>query len=109
MTRLAGWINRVDAFPPGSHLDALPPTSGPALTLHWSGADDPGGVGIAYYDLYVRRDTGSFYLYQSKLDTTALAFTGIPGSTYYFYTIATDRVGIVIAELETGNTMNFSQ
>ncbi len=88
------WRNMIDAFAPVSAMTTLPSSSpGNSVNLAWSGTDDPGGVGTDYYDLFVSKDDGPFLLHAQKLDTTAYLFTGAPGSTYGFYTIATDHVG----------------
>ena len=88
------WINLIDAFPPTSTLDSLPDmVPGNTITVKWSGDDDVGGVGIDYYNLYASKDGGPFLLTQEKIDTTLFVFTGAIGSTYEFYTRATDHVG----------------
>ena len=86
------WTNLIDAFPPASQIDTAI-DNGSVRTLNWSGADDPGGVGIAYYDLYVSRDSGDFLIYTAGIDTNFFDVTGVPGSIYAFYTRATDNVG----------------
>jgi hypothetical protein len=89
------WVNRIDAFPPVSTLDALPATVPPdsSLTITWTAQDDPGGVGVRHYDLYASRDGGPFLIVAEKIDTNRYVFKGTPGASYAFYTRATDYVG----------------
>ncbi len=88
------WRNMIDAFAPVSEMSALLASApGNSVNLNWTGTDDPGGTGVAHYDLFVAKDDGPFLLHAQQLDTTAYFFTGAPGSTYGFYTIATDNVG----------------
>ena len=87
------WKNFIDAFPPTSSMDTLPqlvPSS--TVELQFNGMDDPGGVGLSYYDLYVSKDGGPFLLHTSGIDTTSFLFNGSSGH-YAFYTRATDHVG----------------
>ncbi len=88
------WQNMIDAFPPTSLMNTLPASApGNSVTLTWSGTDDPGGTGVAFYDLFVSKDGAPFMLHASEIDSTAYLFSGAPGSTYEFYTLATDNVG----------------
>jgi hypothetical protein len=89
------WTNRIDAFPPTSALNDLPASVPPDsnLAITWTALDDPGGVGLGYYDLYASRDAGPFLLVAEKIDTTFYEFRGAPGATYAFYVRATDLVG----------------
>ena len=87
------WSNIIDAVAPTSKMDNLPAVVDYAFIINWSGKDDSLGSGVKYYDVYVSQNNGPFTLYQEKLDTTATSFTGNPGSTYSFYTIATDNTG----------------
>ena len=87
------WTNFIDAFPPTSSMDTLPPMqAGKTIELTFSGVDDPDGVGVAYYDLYVSKDGGPFLLHTEGIDTTSFLFNGSSGE-YAFYTRATDHVG----------------
>ncbi|MEO1263334.1 MAG: T9SS type A sorting domain-containing protein [Bacteroidota bacterium] len=90
------WKNLIDAFPPTSEIDTnATVVDGNLITLFWSGEDDIGGVGVDYYDLYVAKDGEPFLLFAEQIDTTVYVFTGVQGSTYEFYTLATDYVGNV--------------
>lgn len=88
------WTNILDAFAPTSIMNSLPVyTPETTVELSWSDQDDPGGVGVANYDLFVSQNGEPFYLLAAELMTTTYSFTGEEGSTYSFYTRATDHVG----------------
>jgi hypothetical protein len=88
----------IDAGPPTSSVGPLPPEeTSTSFAVTWSGQDDPGGSGVASYDVYVSDDGGSFTLWQSDTTATSAAFTGLYGQTYGFYSVATDNVGNVQA------------
>ncbi len=89
--------NTIDAGPPTSSVAPLPTASLPQFTVSWSGQDDPGGSGIASYDIYVSDDGGPFTLWQSGTTQTSAVYTGAVGHTYTFYSVATDNVGNVEA------------
>ncbi|MGC9349860.1 MAG: DUF7619 domain-containing protein, partial [Anaerolineae bacterium] len=83
----------LDTQRPTSAVTALPITVGDeTFTVGWSGSD-PGGSGVAGYDVYVSDDGGPFTLWQSAITTTQAVFTGVDGHTYGFYSVATDNVG----------------
>ncbi len=91
-------LNTIDSGPPTQqrrtpsargNLDQLPVT--------WSGQDDPGGSGIASYDIYVSDDGGPYTLWQADITATSAKFTGQHGQTYAFFSVATDNVGNVQA------------
>ena len=94
------------ASPRSRSTPARPPAASPPLpateastsfTVSWSGQDDPGGSGIAFYNIYVSEDGGPFTLWQTDTTQTSATFTGHHGHTYGFYSVATDNVGNVQA------------
>ena len=88
------WTNIIDAFPPTSVMDSLPPNSSTLdIQLNWTSEDDPGGVGVASYDLYVSKDSAQYFLHTANIDTSSIPFFGNEGSAYKFYIRATDHVG----------------
>jgi hypothetical protein len=88
--------NTLDAGPPTSHVDPLPATStDTTLHLSWSGQDDPGGSGIASYDIYAAMDGSAPFVVLQDMTTTSGSVVVEPGHTYSFYSIATDNVGHV--------------
>ena len=87
-------FNTIDAGPPTSSVLALPAiTFTPSFTVSWSGSDDPGGSGIATFDVFVSTDGGPFTPFQTATTATSATFNGAVGHTYGFYSIATDNVG----------------
>ncbi len=86
----------IDAGSPTSAVAALPATeSTPYFTVSWAGQDDPGGSGIATYDVYALDNGGPFALWQQGTPNTSAVFLGTNGHTYSFYSVATDNVGNV--------------
>ena len=84
----------IDAEPPASTVAALPAQeTSSTFTVNWSGQDDAGGSGIAFYDIYVSDNGGPFTLFQSETTATSASFTGQDGHSYGFYSAATDNVG----------------
>jgi hypothetical protein len=67
--------------------------SAATFTVTWSGGDDPGGAGVAGYDVYVYEDGGSFTPWLKGTAETSAAFAGTPGRTYAFASAAADHVG----------------
>jgi len=95
-------LNTIDAGPPTSSVGPLPPEeTSTSFTVTWSGQDDPGGSGIAFYNIYVSDDGGPFTLWQSDTTATSATFTGEYGNSYSFYSVATDNVGNVEATPST--------
>jgi uncharacterized repeat protein (TIGR01451 family) len=86
-------ITTVDAAPPGSSVAALPAFSPAGFTVSWSGADSPGGSGLASFNVYVSDNNGPFTLWQPTTTRTSATYTGQDGHTYAFYSVATDNVG----------------
>ncbi|HQU47265.1 MAG TPA: Ig-like domain-containing protein, partial [Pirellulales bacterium] len=78
-----------------SSVAALPAAeSSDTFTVSWSGSD-PGGSGIASYDVFVSDNGGAFTAFQTATTATSATFTGVNGHTYGFYSVATDNVGNV--------------
>ncbi len=87
-------VNTIDNGPPSSSVAALPANSPETFPVQWSGQDDPGGCGIASYDVYVSIDDGPMNLWLTTSQTSAL-YVGEPCHSYAFYSVATDYVGNV--------------
>jgi RHS repeat-associated protein len=86
----------LDAGAPASSVAALPANqTSTSFPVSWSGSDDTGGSGIAFYDVYVSDNSGPFALFKSATKQTSAMFTGAVGHAYGFYSIATDNVGQV--------------
>jgi hypothetical protein len=89
------WIDTVDNTPPISSVDALPPVerSG-TFSMTWAGTDTSGVVG---YDIYVSENGEAPTRLGETTGNTQTLFTGSPGNTYSFYTVARDGAGNVEA------------
>lgn len=85
--------NRVDSVAPTSQVTPLPASVPGSVDVSWSGADATGGSGIASFDVFVSRDNAAYQLWQVAATTTNATFTGQPGSTYRFYSVARDAAG----------------
>jgi hypothetical protein len=83
----------IDRTPPASRVSALPATeSSASFTLQWSGSDALSG--IQSYTIYVSDNGGAFSPWLNT-SATSVVFTGNPGHTYGFYSIAQDNAGNV--------------
>ena len=85
--------NTIDALPPSSKINGLPAASPNSIYLTWSGQDDPGGVGVENYDLYMSTDGGSYTLIRSGMHRTDTTLTVPEIGSYCFFTLARDSVG----------------
>lgn len=89
-------LNTIDAGAPVSSVAALPAIEYTAsFPVSWSGQDDPGGSGVASYNVYVSTDGGPFALWLGNTTQTSAAHMGQDGHSYSFYSVATDNVGNV--------------
>ena len=86
-------FNTIDSGPPSSSVNPLPAQSPPTFLVTWAGADDAGGSGVAFFDIYVSDNGGPFTLWLGQTTRTQAAFTGVFGHSYGFYSVATDNVG----------------
>jgi uncharacterized delta-60 repeat protein len=87
--------NTLDAGTPSSVVNPLPATSQQTFTLSWAGDDVAGGAGFQSYDIWVAEDAGPYQPFLSGTTDTSAPFTGQPGRTYRFYSIARDNAGNV--------------
>ncbi|NEQ47522.1 MAG: hypothetical protein F6K00_29860 [Leptolyngbya sp. SIOISBB] len=101
----AAVVNTLDADLPTSQVAALPQTSDPSFTVSWSGTDV--GSGLATYDIYVSENGGDFTLWLKDTAETSATYTGIGGSTYAFYSFATDNVGYREVAPTTADAVTF--
>jgi hypothetical protein len=79
--------------PPTSTVNPLPAFSPPSFTVSWTGQDNPGGSGVAYFDIYVSDNGAPFVPFVTDTTNTSATFTGQRGHSYGFFSAATDRVG----------------
>ena len=88
----------IDSVAPTSHVLPLPAqTQTLRFSVSWTGQGDPGGSGIANYDIYVSDNGGPWTIWQSATTSTTATFTGQHLHTYGFYSIARDNAGNVEA------------
>lgn len=83
----------VESLPPHSFIAPLPPYSrlDQGVTVSWGGSD-PGGSGIATYDLQYQIDGGNWVNWQTDTtETSSLFGVSVAGNTYAFRVKATDR------------------
>ncbi len=90
---IAQTSTQVDSVAPTSQVFVLPSYSSSTFTIFWFGSDDPGGLGLAFYDIFVSDNGSAFMPLLSQTTDTSTSFTGVDGHTYGFYSIATDQVG----------------
>ena len=86
--------NTIDNIKPDSYVHGLLPLSADtSFTVQWTGSDNLSGV--QFYDIYVSKDDSAYVLWQSNIGDTSALFSGINGSKYKFYSVATDSAGNV--------------
>jgi hypothetical protein len=73
----------------------LPAQSGTSFIVQWTGQDNPGGSGIAGYDIYVSHNGATYAAWLVGTTNDSAVFTGASGDSYSFYSIAHDNVGNV--------------
>ena len=82
--------------PPTSSVGSLPATTTTTnFTVSWSGTPGPGATSVASYTIYDSEDGGPFTAFLKNTTSTSTTFTGQPGHTYGFYSVATDNLGDV--------------
>ena len=86
-------LNTLDVGVPVGAVTALPVYSPyPDFTVSWTGTDDPGGSGVASYDVFVAEDGGPFTAWLSRSPAASAVFPGRRGHSYAFYAVARDGV-----------------
>jgi RHS repeat-associated protein len=84
------------AGPPTSSVNALPAVSTTtSFTVSWSGSPGEGASSIASYSIFDSEDGGPFTVFLTNTKATSATFTGQPGHSYGFYSVATDNLGLV--------------
>ena len=102
-------FNTIDDGGPTSQVETLAAENVPGFVVQWSGEDDANGSGIRNYDVYVAVNDGPFQVWLNDTTETEAAFVdAIPGNTYAFYCIATDRVGHTEAAPSTADAMTLA-
>ncbi len=96
-------FNTFDVGAPASSVEPLSVQSFPGFQVTWSGTDD--GSGIRTYDVFVATDEGEYVPWLMGTTRTEAFFDfAIPGHTYDFFSVATDRVGHVEEVPATADT-----
>jgi len=85
-------FNTIDAVAPSSSVSLLA-KSGTTATIQFNGTDDTDGSGVRDYDLFLAQDSANYATYLSSSTDSIITFNGVVGSTYYFFTLATDNTG----------------
>jgi hypothetical protein len=102
---LTPWVtNTIDGLPPVSAMASMPVEIEGATPVSWVGQDAAGGSGIASYDVYVSRDDGPYLPWLIATVNTSANFSGVPGSSYRFYSVARDAAGNTEAAPDTPDT-----
>lgn len=88
------WQMVVDTTPPASHVLTLPPAvQSDSVLVEWEGNDALAGV--YRYTVFVQKDGEGFVTWRTHTSETMGWFHGQLGSTYQFYSSATDSAGNV--------------
>ncbi|MCG8648346.1 MAG: hypothetical protein MI861_00850, partial [Pirellulales bacterium] len=87
-------FHTIDDGVPDSSVETLPAqVASSSFEVRWSGQDDPGGSGIASFDVFISENDGPFTLLLDDTTETSTTFIGEDGKTYRFFSVATDNVG----------------
>lgn len=89
-------FNTLDSGKPSSTVSTLPATTDTNdFLVRWSGTDDANGSALATYTIYVSIEGGEFQAWLEDTILTEATYTGQPGRSYAFYSIAKDNAGNV--------------
>ncbi len=82
-----------DTNAPTSAVAALPASSPTSFAVEWDGADQPGGSGLAHFDIFVSVNGGAYSNWLARTTQRSALFTATLGQTYAFYSRATGLAG----------------
>ncbi|HOC01839.1 MAG TPA: hypothetical protein PKM43_24200, partial [Verrucomicrobiota bacterium] len=82
-----------DSTPPLSAVNSLPAESPATFPVTWTGSDEPGGAGLAFFDVFYSQDGATPVPWIERTLLQGAFFTGQLNSHYAFFTRATDRAG----------------
>jgi hypothetical protein len=86
------WENITDNTAPESAVNGLPSVIETTdFEVSWTGSDE--GSDIFAYTIYVSENDSAYYPWIIDTKETSAIFTGKPGYTYKFYSIAVDSAG----------------
>jgi hypothetical protein len=89
-------VDTLDVGAPTSSVNVLAATQTTThFSVSWTGSDDANGSGIGKYEILVSVDGGAFLDWLTNTTATSGTYTGSPGHTYAFYSVAVDNVGNV--------------
>jgi type IX secretion system substrate protein/CARDB protein len=90
------WVNVTAGNLPESKVLNLPATiDSTSFLVEWEGTDGiPFGAGLVGYEVFARVNQGPYFLWQTLTTNTADVFTGQVDSTYSFFSIAIDSLGV---------------
>jgi hypothetical protein len=84
-------VKFIDDDPVSLTSTTTPQVSGNSFTVSWGGSSPTAGV--ATFDVFVSDNGGPFTTFQTATTATSATFTGVPGHSYGFFSIATDAAG----------------
>ena len=90
------YLNTLDLTPPQSQVYPLDAEIKSNFDVSWTGSDE--GSGISGYTIYVLENDTALYPWLLNTDQVTDVFHGELGSTYKFYSIATDNVNLMESE-----------
>jgi hypothetical protein len=83
-----------DLVAPSSMVAALPATNiTTEIAVRWSGEDNSGGSGVAYFDVYASVNGAVFTRWLSNTPLRGAIYLGSNYTRYAFYSVATDAAG----------------
>ncbi len=83
--------NPVDVGRPTSHVTNVAALSENSVRIRWADSDD--STGVRFVTVYAQQDNGRFTRLADSLSAGETVLPVTPGSSYGFYTIATDNAG----------------
>ena len=83
----------IDTVGPESAVALGEMTQSAEFPVTWSGQDDPGGSGVASYDVYVSTDGEDYVRWRERTTEAEAVFAGDVGHLYAFYSLARDNAG----------------
>ncbi|MFO0880614.1 MAG: RHS repeat-associated core domain-containing protein [Gemmataceae bacterium] len=86
-------LNTIDGVAPSTRVTPLPSTALSTFPVTWSGNDDPGGAGLAAFDVYVSMDGGPWIAWLTNTTAFSGLFVGEIGHSYAFASSGIDYVG----------------
>jgi hypothetical protein len=87
------WKNTIDALPPVTYVNPVSSVQDSAFfVVSFTANDDPGGSGVDFVELFVRRNDDPYLSYGKFPADSSVTFSGTAGN-YKFYSLGTDLAG----------------